>query len=103
MAEAVESPKKIAETSSPLPSTRLDFDAIARLYIERDQKDGQSLAMIRSDNLWELHHNTNSFDVKASFKRKFHTAIIKQVEQLILGALRFQDDLKDPELEEEKL
>lgn len=59
--------------------------------------------MIRSDNLWELHHNTNSFDVKASFKRKFHTAIIKQVEQLILGALRFHDDLKDLELEEENL
>jgi len=51
--------------------------------------------MIRSDNLWELHHNTNHFDVKASFKRKFHTAIIDQVEQLILGAFRARDGLKD--------
>ena len=57
--------------------------------------------MIRSDNLWELYHNTDNFDVKAHFKRKFHKAIIKQVEQLILEALKTREDLKGFRAKEE--
>jgi hypothetical protein len=41
--------------------------------------------MIRSHSLWELCHNPDSPYIPADHKQKYHAAIVKLAEQLLIG------------------